>query len=118
MKQLVAAFFLGAAVAVSPMAATAQSISRILSNSGLSPEDFNLMGAAGRSLYDTAQPRVGQTAAWENPATKSHGTVELSHWANNCAGLRHLFHARGAETARDIRTRYCKTAEGKWVLQP
>lgn len=115
MKRFVASLMIGLLLAGG---AGAQTISRIISNTGLSPEDFSLMNQAAQSLYDVPAPRVGSEASWKNPDTQSHGTVRLTRMQQSCASLQHMAHPKGAAAARDIRLRWCKTADGAWVLQP
>lgn len=98
--------------------ATAQTISRIIADTGLSPDDFSLMSEAGRQLYDVAAPRVGREKTWSNPDTGSHGVAHLAALQQGCASLQNVFYPKGAAQGREFRTRFCKTAEGKWVLQP
>lgn len=109
---------LALALAAVPAAAPAQTISRIIAHLGLSPEDFERMGAAAQGLYDVPAPKVGSSADWSNPDTASHGRVILTGLEGACANLRHETYARGSATMRDIRLRLCRNDQGKWVLQP
>ncbi|MCA0869517.1 hypothetical protein LCL97_01645 [Seohaeicola saemankumensis] len=120
MKKLVTAALLAAGLTATMTSgpAAAQTLSRILSNTGLSPEDFSLMGEAGRQLYDVASPRVGGEQSWSNPESGSYGVARLAAMQQGCASLVHMVHPKGVTQGREIRTRLCKSAEGKWVLQP
>lgn len=95
----------------------AKSMAKIMAESGLSPEDFEIMGQQAATLYTAASPRKGATIQWKNDATRSYGTVFLIEMAGNCAVLRHLVYPKGANKAREIRLRRCQTSDGSWILQ-
>lgn len=97
---------------------SAKSMSRIIRDLGLTPDDFSMMSATAKSLYATPSPHPGKTAAWTNPDSKSHGKVKLESFRSNCAVLHHTFFPKGGEQSREIRNRFCKTADGNWLLQP
>jgi hypothetical protein len=99
-------------------AAQAQTISRIIANTGLSPEDFTIMSEAARGLYDVPSPQVGRQKSWSNPDSKSHGTVVLEAMKGGCAEIRHMAYPKAAEQSVEIRNRLCPTAEGGWQMQP
>lgn len=107
-----------AALVFAMTAADARPLSRILKDSGLSPEDFQIMGDTARPLYDTATPQAGSKADWVNEQSGSFGSVELVQFRDNCADLRHMVHPRGAADPREVRARWCKTEAGDWVLTP
>ena len=117
MKNLLLAGFICLAAVLSTTEAQAQSIAKILSESGLLPQDFEIMSAQAATLYKNGNPRKGATTRWKNDASRSHGTVELVAIQQNCALLRHIVYPKGIKTAREIRMRRCKTTEGKWILQ-
>lgn len=117
MKNLLLAGLICFAAGLSCTTSNAKSLAKIMSNSGLSPEDFTIMGEQAATLYSTSSPRTGATADWKNDASQSFGTVELVAMQQNCALLRHLVHPKGAQKAREIRTRWCKTSDGTWILQ-
>ncbi|MEX0287131.1 MAG: hypothetical protein AB3N23_21205 [Paracoccaceae bacterium] len=98
--------------------AEAQTISKIVRKTGLSPEDFNIMGEKAASLYDTANPQPGRIISWTNPDSGSHGRVRLAAMRKNCAFLQHFVHPKGAEKSTELRLQLCKDASGKWLLQP
>ncbi|MBE1282067.1 MAG: hypothetical protein GJ676_02030 [Rhodobacteraceae bacterium] len=116
MKPSISTLCLVAALAAAPV--SAQSLSRILSNSGLSPDDFNIMSEAARTLYDRANPSVGSETKWKNDETGSFGTVKLERFANGCAEVVHHVQPGAREGTRQVNSKFCRTAEGKWVLTP
>ena len=113
---LVAALFAIAAVAGAP--AQAKPLSKIIADTGLTPEDFSILDAKAQTLYDTPSPKPGKKVSWSNPESKSHGTVRLAAMRDNCAYIQHFVFPKGAETSREIRYRRCKAADGSWLFQP
>jgi surface antigen len=110
--------FLVVALAVSGLSAPAAPLSRILKSTGLAPEDFALLGAAERTLYETGTPQSGKVVTWANPETKSHGTVRLAALRGDCAYIQHMVYPRGKTEPIELRSRMCKAADGKWRLTP
>ncbi|KIC41230.1 hypothetical protein RA27_11410 [Ruegeria sp. ANG-R] len=110
---LVAALFLG-----SNGNAQAKPLSRIIAEMGLSPADFEVLSATSNALLSTGSPAVGQERAWLNQDTGSKGTIRVQSIQGNCVILQHVVQPAGAEQARDIRTRRCRTADGNWILTP
>ena len=100
------------------MPASAKSISKIIRQIGLTPDDFTIMGDTAQALYDTASPRIGQVVSWTNPDSTSHGTVKLRAMRGNCAHLQHLVYPQGDTRPKEIRLRVCRDAGGNWLLQP
>ncbi|MCV6586637.1 MAG: hypothetical protein OIF47_13985 [Marinibacterium sp.] len=98
-----------------PLAAPAQSISSMLAQSGLSPEDFHTMGQAARTLYADTTPVAGASTTWTNPDSGSHGGVTLTGVEGNCVDIQHSVHPQGAEEAREIRNRRCQSDTGDWL---
>lgn len=117
MKNLLLVGLICLAAALSGTQSQAKSMAKIMADSGLSPEDFEIMGQQAATLYTVTSPRKGATAQWKNDANHSYGTVELVGMQQNCAILRHMVHPKGAKKAREIRLRRCKTSDGTWVLQ-
>lgn len=111
-SMLVVLFTIGA------VTAQAQSVARIVGNSGLSPEDFAIMNENSRTLYDVAAPQVGKSIDWTNPQSKSYGTTTLTAMSDGCANLQQIAHPGGQERRLDIRSRVCRNADGQWILQP
>ncbi|MFV0512385.1 MAG: hypothetical protein ACK5MY_01935 [Jhaorihella sp.] len=118
MKPSLSVLPLVAMLALAASAGKAQTLSHMIRDTGLSPQDFTMMDAAAAGLYTAARPRVGGEAAWSNPESMSHGTVRLEAMQGGCAVILHAFHAKGAAKARDLRIRRCRDADGRWLLQP
>ena len=53
-----------AALALSASSLSAQPLSRMLASSGLSPEDFDIMGNYAATLYQPGTPQTGAQAQW------------------------------------------------------
>ena len=117
MKNLLLVGLICLAAALSGSESAAKSMAKIMADSGLSPEDFEIMGQQAATLYTVASPRKGATTQWKNDATRSYGTVILMGMPKNCAVLRHLIYTKGAKKAREFRLRRCKTSDGSWILQ-
>ena len=98
--------------------ADAKSLSRILAETGLSSEDFDLMGLYAAGLYERGSPKTGTSAQWANGDSGASGTVTLQEVKGNCVLLRHEALAGGKDKPVLIHTRRCKNADGVWVLQP
>lgn len=117
MKTWGMAAILAAALAVG--AAEAQkSISRMISDLGLSPADFQMMNAATDQLVVQGRPSVGRQVSWSNPDTQSKGVVKVRAVRDNCAHLQHFIYPGGTAQPREIRTRLCQDAGGNWLLAP
>jgi len=99
-------------------AASAKSLARILAETGLSSEDFDLMGQYAAGLYQRGTPTVGASAKWANDGSGAAGTVTLQEVKGNCVLLRHQATVADKDKPVLIRTRRCKNADGIWVLQP
>ncbi|WP_163025893.1 hypothetical protein [Chachezhania antarctica] len=108
---------LAACLALTAIPASAQ-FSKILRDTGLSQEDFNIMGKASQTLYVSTAPKVGAETIWQNPETGSHGTTEVEKIAGNCVTLRHLFVSGKTKKQNNIAMRQCKDSSGVWVLTP
>lgn len=96
----------------------AKPLSRILAESGLSSEDFDLMGQYAAGLYERGTPKAGASVQWSNSESGAAGTVRLQETGGNCVLLRHEATAGGKDKPILIHTRRCKNADGIWVLQP
>lgn len=107
-----------AILAVMSGAADAKSLSRILAETGLSSEDFDLMGQYAASLYEKGTPKQGASAQWSNDTSGASGTVTLDGVQDNCVAIRHEAMADSKDKPVLIHTRRCKNADGIWVLQP
>lgn len=107
------AICLGAALLSGPVAA--RSIVDMMRRSGLTQEDVNIMTRSGATLYSGRSAVVGNDAIWSNPATRSHGMVEVTGVDGQCVTLRHSFRARGQQRTQELATRRCLT-NGTWQL--
>lgn len=96
--------------------ADAQSLGKIARKSGLSPEDFRIMGATARGLYDVPSPPVGRIVSWTNAESGSHGRVRLAAIRKNCAFIQHFVHPKGAQKSTELRVQWCKDASGTWLM--
>ncbi len=99
-------------------AVAAQGIGRIVSNTGLTPQDLTIMGETARQLYDVPTPQVGQSQEWSNPESGSFGTTTLAAMTGACASIQQRSYPLGQERAVEYRTRWCRGADGTWVLTP
>jgi len=118
MKQFTTALMIIAALAPGATALSAKPLSKIIRETGLTSDDFALLSDSGESLYDTASPRPGKVVSWSNPDSKSHGTARLAAMRDNCAFVQHMVFPKEATKPKEIRTRVCRDASGKWALQP
>jgi surface antigen len=122
MKRIFSVMVLGGVLAVALTIGVgglaAKPLGKIIREIGLTPEDFEMLSASGESLYATATPRPGKVVSWTNPESKSHGTAILAAMRDNCAFVQHFVFPKGAAKPKEIRTRVCRNAQGKWQLQP
>jgi hypothetical protein len=118
MKRIFSAMLLVGVLAAGAAALSAKPLSRIIRDIGLTPDDFAMLRASGESLYTTGSPRPGKVVTWSNPESNSRGTAKLAAMRDNCAFVQHFVFPKGAEKSKEIRTRVCRNAQGKWVLQP
>lgn len=95
---------------------SAQSLSRMIAETGLTPQDFDILSDTARGLYETSTPVAGRTASWSNPESGSKGQVRLTAVEGNCVDIQHLVRAKAATKDREIRSRRCKDASGKWLM--
>ncbi len=99
------------------VAADAKPLSRIISEMGLTPADFEVVNATADQLL-TGSARAGDERSWVNDATGSKGTIRVRDVRGNCVHLQHFIQPEGAESSREVRTRRCKDASGNWILTP
>ena len=118
MKKWICTTLVVMTIAVTAPVAQAKSLSRMVAELGLSPADFEIMGTAANSLFAGGRPSTGQEVAWANDDTGAKGTVRVREMRDNCAQLQYVFTPGGADASREIRTRRCLDANGKWVLTP
>ncbi|WP_170517775.1 hypothetical protein [Ruegeria atlantica] len=96
----------------------AQTISRIIADMGLSPADFEILSATSDAMLAGGVPRVGAESNWVNDETGSKGTIRVRDVRDNCVHLQHFIRPEGADQTREVRTRRCRDAGGKWILTP
>jgi len=117
MKKIVVGLCLVLALGVAGPMAEAKSLSKMLGQSGVAPEDFEMAGQAGRTLYAVNPPKVGQTVRWQNPKSGSTGTVKLVSMRNGCAQLQHVV-TTSTGKVQPYESRLCQNAQGNWILTP
>lgn len=118
MKQIVLTLCLSFALIGLSAVSEAKPLSRIIAESGLSPDDFQLMKQSMGKLVVNGVPQVGKTVPWTNPATGSRGSVTLQEMRENCGFLQQTAYPQGRETPIQIRSRMCRQADGTWLLTP
>jgi len=118
MKAWVSSTLVAVALLGTPLAVQAQSLSRIIADMGLTPEDFQIVNATSDAMLAGKTPRVGDESSWVNEESGSKGTVRVRDVRDNCVHLQHFIQPEGADQTREIRTRRCRDANGNWVLTP
>ncbi len=108
----------GAVIIGLSVAAQAKPLSRIIAESGLSPDDFTLLTAAADGLFQGSTPQVGSEATWASTETDAKGTVTVRDVRGNCVHLQHLIEPANTDQIREVRTRRCRDAGGNWILTP
>ncbi len=93
-------------------------ISRIISEMGLSPADFQIVNATADAMLKGGTPQVGAESSWSSNDTGSKGTIRVRDVRDNCVHLQHFIQAGGSDNTREVRTRRCRDAEGNWLLAP
>ncbi|WP_120634307.1 hypothetical protein [Ruegeria sp. EL01] len=99
-------------------AAHAKPLSRIIAEMGLTPADFEVVSVASNTLLSNGNPSVGKEQSWVNEATGSTGTIRVGNVQGNCVELQHFIQPEGSDQIREIRTRRCQDASGKWIMAP
>ena len=92
-------------------------LSRILSDSDLTPDDIELATDAAESLYTKKGVASGEKARWSSAESGAFGVVKVLQVdvSENCVTFRHLIEAASKRRSRaDIRR--CQNADGDWVL--
>lgn len=115
MKNWIVAGFLAAAL-IGPV--DAKPLSRIIAETGLSPEDFSMMSEASSQLVVNGQPVVGRRVSWSNPDSGSKGSVRLQAMRGECGYVQHITYPGGGDRPFEIRARLCRDANGDWILVP
>ncbi|MEX0276657.1 MAG: hypothetical protein AB3N19_04000 [Ruegeria sp.] len=94
----------------------AKPLSRIISELGLTPEDFEVLNATANAMFASGTPSAGQEREWINDNTGSKGTIRVLGVRDNCVDLQHFVRPAGADQTRQARTRRCRDSEGNWLL--
>ncbi|MBS9718843.1 RT0821/Lpp0805 family surface protein [Pseudohalocynthiibacter aestuariivivens] len=102
-----------AALVCSPV--QAESIARMLRDTGLVQQDIDLMTEEAASLYKSTGKQIGDATEWENANTGARGAVEIVGIERNCVVLRHIFQT-SKRSQQQINFRRCQTADGTWQL--
>lgn len=107
-----------AALGVFASPAPAKSISRMVRDVGLTPQDWRIMRDAAQSLYVGTTPRQGAEIKWSNVETGASGTSSITEIRGKCVLLRHEVHGTQPRSPRFLVVQRCKTGDGVWVLMP
>lgn len=108
-----------AAIAMAaPVGGMAKPLGKILADSGLSPQDFDLLSATEKKLYIPAVKPVGSTLSWSNPDTGAHGEVRLAAVRGDCVFIEHIVYPRDETVPIELKPQMCKAADGRWLLAP
>ncbi|MBY6137464.1 hypothetical protein KUV61_16640 [Nocardioides marinus] len=102
-----------AALACAPVAANP--LSRILSKSGFTPEDTNLMRETEQRILGAAQPGSLGAVSWKNADSGAHGEVRFGARQGNCMTLVHQAYLEGSDEPRQLSRKFCE-AEAGWLL--
>ncbi|HKL46851.1 MAG TPA: hypothetical protein VJ906_11500 [Roseovarius sp.] len=97
--------------------AQSRSLGKILSDSGLSPDDIEVMEIAARQLFEPLG-RTGDARRWSNSKSRSNGAVTLGRIDGNCAELVHRVSTVKRRDPATYRTWRCRTADGEWRVSP
>ncbi len=101
-----------------PTGATAKPLSKLLADSGLSPQDFDMLLAKEKELYIPKVRKTGTTLSWSNPATGARGDVKLASVRGNCVVIAHSIYPRDVVEPILLEPKMCKSADGRWLLAP
>lgn len=118
MKRLMCGAALVLALGFGVSDATARSLSAIVADTGLSPEDFTMLEQSGATLYQGATPQKGAKANWSNAKSGSTGVVEITEVSGNCVRLAHVTTIGSTGQTVRLDTHRCKSANGDWLLMP
>ena len=94
----------------------ANSLTKSLRNSGLSPEDIEIMTGQAASLYTSRSLRIGDKAEWKNDDSGTIGSVEILAIEGNCVKLGHVFTTSKRNKPQRMKLRRCKDADGNWIM--
>lgn len=104
-----------AAAALATAPAAANPLSRILAQSGLTPQDTNIMRQAEQSLLAGGQGSSGGVAKWANPDSGAQGEVRISGKQGDCLLLQHKALPKNAAGPKQLRRKFCPSGGG-WLL--
>ncbi|WP_323776239.1 hypothetical protein [Leisingera sp.] len=102
-----------AALAAAP--AAANPLSRMLANSGLTPQDTNIMRKAEKSLLAEAQGGTGKRSEWANPDSGAHGEVRVAGKEGACLLLQHRAFLKDSQDPKQLRRKFCPSG-ADWLL--
>ena len=94
--------------------AQADTLTTMLSKSGLTQADILLMSEKAAILYSRPNVSVGDKISWENTDSSARGTVEISQREGDCIIIRHVFETSASSAPMPMRFRRCKAADGSW----
>lgn len=101
-----------------PVGVMAKPLSKILADSGLSPQDFELLTATEKELYTPTVKPTGTKLDWSNPETGARGEVTLAAVRGNCVFIEHAIYPTDATKPVELKPQMCKAADGRWLLAP
>lgn len=106
----------GALAATLALPASAQ-LSRMLSDSNLTPEDIEIATATATELYSKAGVKVGETAQWSNEKTGASGVVEVTRvdTSPRCVSFVHTTEGKAKKRSQSA-SRRCLSADNTWLL--
>ena len=95
--------------------ASAQTIAKALSRSGLIQEDVDIMTNAAAELYQSGNAVVGADTIWSNPETNAYGMAEITETAGNCVRIAQSFRTKKRPQTQTLVVRRC-LVDGRWIL--
>ena len=90
MRHLVKLIMALAIAMAAPVGGMAKPLSKILADSGLSPQDFDLITSTEKELYTPTVKATGTKLAWSNPKTGARGEVKLAAVRGECVFIEHF----------------------------
>ena len=98
--------------------ALAKPLSRIIAETGLSPDDFALLTATADAMLDGGTPQVGDESTWTSTESGAKGQIRVRDVRGNCVHLQHFIEPANTDQIREVRTRRCQDADGNWIVTP
>lgn len=87
---------------------------------GLNDQDFAVLDAKTRSLYESDQTAIGQSASWSNPATGNSGTAtlvrDLQLRGMACRNIRYDFSLTRPARQTTYSINWCHTPQNTWRI--